>query len=176
MGIALASTYDQAGKHLQAFEVYYETLNQFLDPSSSADFAFEAKLRLGLSTAERLRAVAIGYKLSEMAHDHHMDGGEEKWLKWCTNTLKNDVFGVGLEPGAGGGEVSLGDTLKNREFREKLKKGLEMANWMPPMWRLTADLAKPFEALAKFYARDGRFDQAMPLYSKTKQISNAGFS
>lgn len=157
IGIALASAYDHTNKHLQAYEVYHETLSQFLDPSTPGDSA-TAKLRQGLNTAERLRAVAIAYKLSEMAHEQRIDKGEEQWLKWSVKTLRNDVLGMGLEPGVSETEVNLGNVMKSKELREELKKGLSLANWMPPMWRLTANVARPFEALGKLYAREGKFE------------------
>lgn len=87
-----------------------------------------------------------------------MDGGEEKWLHWCVKTLKEDVLGMGLEPGVHEGEVSVGNVLKSKDLREELRKGIELASWMPPMWRLTTDVAKPFEALAKYYSREGKYE------------------
>ncbi|PPQ89343.1 hypothetical protein CVT25_003180 [Psilocybe cyanescens] len=111
----------------------------------------------GLSSADKMRAVALAYKLGELAHAlGRPRAEEERWLVWSVEAILRTVLdtppvgavevvrtvGTGAEGGVGGAEA-----------RPNLKVLVEQLGL--PLWAMRHDLAAPFEALGTFYAEEG---------------------
>ncbi|KAF6764148.1 hypothetical protein DFP72DRAFT_415123 [Ephemerocybe angulata] len=159
IAIALAGAYDASGNTELAYEIYQEALSQLQDfttPGAESSDASSRSLRGDLSTAERVRAVAISAKLGELARKLHKPPmEEEKWLAYSVETVLRDIMGVE--------SVKNEVTAKDRDSDE-IAKDVTEAMKLPPLWALRHDLAAPFEALGSFYARNGNPKFAMPLY------------
>lgn len=143
IAVALAGVYDADGKPEQAYQIYEEAMSHL---STSSDDPTSANLRPDLTPAERVRAVAISFKLGELAKKlGKPESEEEKWLVYSVEAALRDVMGM---------EPVMGVVVK--KDNQEVAKGVVQAMKLPPMWALRHDLAIPFEGLGNFYARTGK--------------------
>ncbi|CAA7266844.1 unnamed protein product [Cyclocybe aegerita] len=160
IGIALASVLEEGQKKDEAYQAYEDTLRRlrfaYPDPSSSDHPDIDLEALEVLNAAERMRAVALAYKLGELAHALQKHEKEEKWLTFSVEaTLKNMLVTPPLS-GKVGNSQGPDDTTAHAKVQFQ-DLGL-------PPWAMVHDLAAPFEALGSFYARHGNINYAMPLY------------
>ncbi|OJA11845.1 hypothetical protein AZE42_04058 [Rhizopogon vesiculosus] len=103
-----------------------------------------------LSDEERLRRVALAYKLGQLASERDVDE-EEKWLIWAVEEVLR-LSGLGKK------KTDSDTNAKARSGSSALDE-LELPTWMSK-----ADLGAPLEALGALYAKKDRIEYAMPLY------------
>ncbi|KAJ3517933.1 hypothetical protein NLJ89_g181 [Agrocybe chaxingu] len=160
VGIVLASVLEEGQKKEEAYQIYDDTLQQlspsYRDPPSSNRPDIGLGASKVLNAAERMRAVALAYKLGELAHDLQKPEEEEKWL---TSAVEAIIKNVLVTPPLSG-EVGNGQGPVNATPQAKV----EVQDLGLPPWTMVHDLAAPFEALGSFYARHGNINYAMPLY------------
>jgi len=141
--IALAEVLESNDKpHLA-----YELMGDYLDklPSREADAATQ------WSGPERMRLVAIAFKLAEMANTYSMPETDERgWLFWSFNELVDALQQNNK------GHVPDGTS----SFHE-----LEL-----PSWVAKTDIAAILEALGGFLSRTGEDQIALSLYLQTLSI------
>lgn len=105
-----------------------------------------------LSNEERLRRVALAYKLGQLSSERDVDE-EEKWLIWAVEeVLRLSVLGM---------------THANSDMNTKTHENSEssaLEELELPSWMSKTDLGAPLEALGALYAKKGRIEYAMPLY------------
>ncbi|EAU88214.2 hypothetical protein CC1G_03886 [Coprinopsis cinerea okayama7 len=174
IAIALAGVYEEDGSLSKAYGVYKEALGSLqtvgVQSSSSASDSYTsvdsstskessttpdatAPLLPNLTPKERMRAVAISYKLAELAEKMHLSKDEEeKWLVYSVETILKDVMGKG----------NVVEELAVSDGKSETRVMMEELNL--PGWVMKHDLAAPFEALGTFYAGQGKVHYAMPLY------------
>jgi hypothetical protein len=95
-----------------------------------------------LNDEERLRRVALAYKLGQLASEQDVDE-EEKWLIWAVEEVLR-LSGLGKK------DVN-SDT--NAKTQSSALDELELPTWMSK-----ADLGAPLEALGALYAKKGRIE------------------
>ncbi|KAF8149961.1 hypothetical protein B0H34DRAFT_802091 [Crassisporium funariophilum] len=171
VAIVLAGVLEEDHKLEHAYRIYEEALwqlrtaNLAVPSSSSADATNTTPSRpdLGpetlkhLSGPEKMRSVALAYKLGELASTLHKPREEEeKWLVWAVQAIVTSV----LEPVAAV-EVVDGENHAVVLMAEELKL---------PRWVTKHDIAAPFEALGGFYAKVGNVNYALPLYLQAVTI------
>ncbi|KAH6918040.1 hypothetical protein BKA70DRAFT_1554198 [Coprinopsis sp. MPI-PUGE-AT-0042] len=180
IAIALAGIYESDGKLSDAYRVLIEALQHLqrgppspsgatkkqrvdMEPATTMEdivskVAF-GSLRSNLSQAERMRAVAISYKLSELAEELGVPKDEEeKWLVYTVETVLKHVM-----QRSGVAEVVVQE--KDPKTGQIVEESADVFEQLElPRWVLKHDLAAPFEALGAFYARSGNINYAMPLY------------
>lgn len=140
VGIALAAVYEADLKIEQAYQVYQQCLQQL-----QADSSATSRIRSSLSPAERMRAVAISFKLGELAELLKKPREEEeKWLTYSVETVLKDVMSVA--------EVVVNG--QDSAHTEEMKTMVETLKL--PKWASKHDLAAPFEALGSFYSDEGK--------------------
>ncbi|PPQ76323.1 hypothetical protein CVT24_008382 [Panaeolus cyanescens] len=190
VAVALASTLEEAKRPEEAYKIYQEALWQlrtaYLDvpatpeanpstppqvpsptePSPPPLLSTET-LKI-LSPAEKMRAVALSYKLGDLAHQLHKPTAEEEaWLSWSVQAVLSAMMSspalnlsstkMDIGPGAANQGVGANTEALVEEF------GL-------PLWAPMESLAAPFEALASFYSREDQPDYALPLYLQAISI------
>lgn len=160
IGIALAAIHEQGNELERAFQIYEDALWQLRSarlelppstPDKRPDLGIETfKV---LSSAEKMRSVALAYKLGEIAHKiHKPPEEEEKWLVWSVEAILRTVLDA---PPVAAAEVvhkvSSGPTSNQGPNITALVEQLGL-----PAWTIEHDIAAPFEALGAFYAKVGR--------------------
>ncbi|TFK18264.1 hypothetical protein FA15DRAFT_675406 [Coprinopsis marcescibilis] len=191
IAIALAGIYEADHKLDKAYSTYQAALSQLQrgpptslplassppssskshdKPSLDADSHPTYPLREGLSPLERMRAVAISYKLGELAAKMGKPKEEEeKWLVYSVETVLKDVMAHPIAA-----EVIVQGNPSDQSNANEKGKVVETVGILEdlrlPTWALKHDLAAPFEALGTFYSRTGRIDYAMPLYLQAVSI------
>lgn len=186
IAITLAEIYESEGKQLEAYHVLIDALQhlQQVSPLPKADAKMQridmeatpttgdvvsqttsASLKSSLSQQERMRAVALSHKLSELAEALKRPKDEqEEWLVYSVETILKHVMGR-----SGVSELVVRETDpragKTLEESAAIFEELEL-----PQWIVHHDLAAPFEALASFYSRGGKISYAMPLYLQAISI------
>ncbi|KAF8963306.1 hypothetical protein BDZ97DRAFT_1732228 [Flammula alnicola] len=171
IGIALAGVLEESRQLDRAYAVYEDTLwylrTAYLNlPLSSSttkkpDLGIET-LKI-LNSAEKMRAVALSYKLGQLAHDLNKPPvEEERWLVWAVEAILRAVMDV---PPMGSAEVVRVNGAAQGSNVKVLVEQLGL-----PEWSAGHDLAAPFEALASFYARVGNVTYALPLYLQAISI------
>jgi len=95
-----------------------------------------------LSDEERLRRVALAYKLGQLASERDVDE-EEKWLIWAVEEVMR-LSGLGKKNA---------DSDTNAKARSSALDELEL-----PIWMSKADLGAPLEALGALYAKKGKIE------------------
>jgi len=106
-----------------------------------------------LSPPERLRAVAIAYKLGEMAEHLKKPDDEEKYLTYAVNVVLKHIMEHRLVPAAIS-EMAAGKRVP--KSAEEGKEQIMEEQLGLPTWVEKQDLAAPFEALATFYTKENR--------------------
>ncbi|KAG2156753.1 uncharacterized protein EDB93DRAFT_1125407 [Suillus bovinus] len=99
-----------------------------------------------LRKEERLRRVALAYKLGQLASERNMDE-EEKWLIWAVEEVLK-LSGLGIT-----------NADSDTNTKASALEDLELPTWMSK-----TDLGAPLEALGTLYAKKGRIEYAIPLY------------
>ncbi|KAG2008291.1 hypothetical protein CC2G_013738 [Coprinopsis cinerea AmutBmut pab1-1] len=131
----------------------YTSVDSSISKDSSTTPDATAPLLPNLTPKERMRAVAISYKLAELAEKMHLSKDEEeKWLVYSVETILKDVMGKG----------NVVEELTVSDGKSETRLMMEELNL--PGWVMKHDLAAPFEALGTFYAGQGKVHYAMPLY------------
>lgn len=97
-----------------------------------------------LSNEERVRRVALAYKLGQLASERDLDE-EEKWLVWAVEEVLR-LSGLGM-------------TNAKSDSGSSALEDLELPSWMSK-----TDLGAPLEALGALYAKKGKIEYAVPLY------------
>ncbi|KAF9036213.1 hypothetical protein BJ165DRAFT_1533064 [Panaeolus papilionaceus] len=189
VAVALAGALELAKKPEEAYKVYQQALWQlrtaYLDvpatteanPSTLPQVPSPAKpapppllstetLKI-LSPAEKMRAVALSYKLGELAHQLGKPANEEEaWLSWSVQAVLSAVMGSPSSLSAK--NVSIGPAASEQGVGAK--KDALVEEFGLPIWAPMESLAAPFEALASFYSREDRPDYALPLYLQAISI------
>jgi len=134
-------------------QLAYELMAKYLDDLPSRD---------GLETGpesstskwsgpERMRLVAIAYKLGEMANTYsQLATEEERWLVWSVQELN-----ATLKKRNKTGQVEIPPTLRE----------LELPNWVTK-----TDVAAPIQALGEYFSRVGKTRTAAALYINTLEV------
>ncbi|KAG1745262.1 hypothetical protein EDB19DRAFT_1693509 [Suillus lakei] len=105
-----------------------------------------------LSNEERLRRVALAYKLGQLASERDVDE-EEKWLIWAVEEVLR-LSGLGVT----NANLDMNTKVRENSGSSALEE-LELPSWMSK-----TDLGAPLEALGALYAKKGKIEYAMPLY------------
>lgn len=144
IAITLAAVLEADGKHEQAYQVYQEALSQLQEGAGDS----ASRLRTGLSAPERMRGVALAYRLGELAEQLHKPAEEEeKWLVHSVETTLRDIMHASPKK-----DVSIErETPEGRVEASGIVEHLKL-----PMWATSHDLAAPFEALGSFYSKTGK--------------------
>jgi hypothetical protein len=99
-----------------------------------------------LSNEERLRRVALAYKLGQLASERDLDE-EEKWLLWAVEEVLR-LTGLGMTNAS-----SDTNTRMHENSGSSALDDLELPSWMSK-----TDLGAPLEALGALYAKKGRIE------------------
>lgn len=152
----------------KAREVLEDVWNKTASSSLSGDGApVDTWASYTPTDEERLRRVAIAYKLAELSSERIEE--EERWLVWAVEAVVK-LAGLGTHHKPTG----LQDTKESSQTQVILAE-LEL-----PPWMRKDDLAAPLAALGNLYAKKGNVEYAMPLYlqaislllpSNTKNVS-----
>lgn len=130
IAVALADALENSNKPVRAYEVYTQALQTLQ----------KDEIKNTLTGPERLRAVAISLKLSELAQDLKLPNMEvEKWLVWSVEELLRIV----KTPASGGTDED---------------EQLNLPMLPLPSWITKTDVGAPLEALGSFYAKAGRIE------------------
>jgi len=160
IGIALAAVYEQEYKLEEAYQIYEDALWQLRSsrlelPPSTAD----QRPGLGIETlkvlnsAEKMRSVALAYRLGELAHKiHKPPEEEEKWLVWSVEAILRTVLDT--PPVAAAEVVHRVGPGSARNQGPNITALVEQLGL--PIWTIEHDIAAPFEALGTFYAEVGK--------------------
>ncbi|KIM39870.1 hypothetical protein M413DRAFT_186178 [Hebeloma cylindrosporum] len=173
IGIALAAIYEQENKPERAYQIYEDALWQLRSarlnlppstPDKRPDLGIETfKV---LSSAEKMRSVALAYKLGEMAHKlQKAPEEEEKWLVWSVEAILRTVLDA---PPVAAAEVVQRVNPGTANQGPNITVLVEQLGL--PAWTIEHDLAAPFEALGSFYAKVGKARYALPLYLQAISI------
>ncbi|RDB30872.1 hypothetical protein Hypma_005891 [Hypsizygus marmoreus] len=143
IAVCLAGVLESNGKVDKAYDVYVEALSQLQ----------EVGTKELLSGPENLRAVAISYKLGELAALLQKPEEEEQHLVWAVEALLKSILPTrGPNTGEHHSQASDSDALA-------ITTELSL-----PDWATNTDIAAPFEALGTYYAHAGKLDYAISLY------------
>lgn len=155
IAVCLAGVLESNNKLEEAYAVYLESLTWLQDVGTKER----------LSGPEKLRAVAISYRLGELAAILQNPEDEERHLVWAVEAILKSVMDDQQNGGAGkptpaptaqlasSGQVGDSDT-------QSMITELEL-----PSWAAKTDIAAPFEALGAFYAQAGKLEYAGPFLS-----------
>ncbi|KAG6868538.1 hypothetical protein C0993_001426 [Termitomyces sp. T159_Od127] len=149
IAVLLASVLEADGNREKAYDIYLESLEQLQ----------QAGMKQELSGPETLRAIALSYKLGEMAAKLDRREDEERYLVWAVEAILKSIF-------------RLGDQSESSEEADHTNDALEAARSQPrdpdtrtmlselslPTWATKTDIASPLEALGTFYAEAGRVE------------------
>ncbi|KAG6837089.1 hypothetical protein H0H93_014981 [Arthromyces matolae] len=150
IAILLASVLESNGKTEDAFNTYLESLTQLQQVGTAND---------ALSGPEKLRAIAISYKLGEMANALQWREEEERHLVWAVEAVLKSVFRLGEQMEQADHAPEIVSSLPRDSDTRTMLSELSL-----PEWATKTDVAAPLEALGAFYAEAGRVEFAMPLY------------
>ena len=158
IGIALAAVYEQENKLEEAYRIYEDAFWQLhrarleLPPSSPDKRPDLGKETLKvLNSAEKMRSVALAYRLGELANKiHKPPEEEEKWLVWSVEAILRTTLDTPPDATA---EVvpRVGSGTASNQAPNALVEQLGL-----PIWTVEHDIAAPFEALGTFYAKVGK--------------------
>jgi hypothetical protein len=99
-----------------------------------------------LSNEERLRRVALAYKLGQLASERDLEE-EEKWLIWAVEEVLR-LSGLGM--------LNANSDTKTKAQENSGSSALEDLEL--PSWMSKTDLGAPLEALGALYAKKGRIE------------------
>ncbi|KAG6876858.1 hypothetical protein C0992_011531 [Termitomyces sp. T32_za158] len=154
IAVLLASVLEADGNHEKAYDIFLESLEQLQ----------QAGIEQELSGPEKLRAIAISYKLGEMAATLQRREDEERHLVWAVEAILKSVFRLGDQP-EGSKQADMNGVLETARSQPRDPDTRTMLSELSlPTWATKTDIASPLEALGAFYAEAGRVDFAMPLY------------
>lgn len=117
----------------------------------------------GMTSADKMRAVALSYKLSELAHTlQRPRAEEERWLVWSVEAILRTILDSPpvaavevvhtVEQGEGAGRLG---TMRGGEEAGRPGVRVLVEQLGLPIWTMRHDIAAPFEALGTFYAEEG---------------------
>lgn len=144
IAIALAGVLEDNNKPRESYELYARALD-------------ELRKTQGLSGKERLRAVAVAYKLGEMADTYQQPSvEEERWLVYAVEellrVLKDEHHASRLRIGA------VADVDNDKEHQ------LVVSDLELPKWVELTDVVAPLQALGAFYNRAGKQEYVICLF------------
>lgn len=162
IAIAYAGILEQENKLESAYNVYEDAFWELrttgvgikLPPSTidnRPDLGVESLK--SLSNAEKMRAIALSYKLGELAHELNKPEEEEKWLTWSVESIIRTVLHAPA-PSAVAVVRSKGPEELGRKSQPPRARVLVEQLGLPS-WTVRHDIAAPFEALATLYAKQG---------------------
>lgn len=140
--MCLAGVLESRGKLDAAYAVYQDALSRLQ----------EAGTKEPLSGPEKLRAVAISYKLGEIAAALDKPEEEEHHLVWAVEALLKSVMPIDQSHG----NISVLDH-KNIQHSDSETQTMILELALPD-WATKTDVAAPFEALGSFYAQYGKLE------------------
>ncbi|KAG5637353.1 hypothetical protein H0H81_004865 [Sphagnurus paluster] len=159
IAILLASVLEAAGKPEKAYAVYLDSLTRLQHAGTNS--------KDELTGPEKLRAVALSYKLGELAGDLRRPEEEERHLVWAVEAVLRSV----LQLGDHHQDVSQSESLSSAsELSSDVETRTMISELALPQWATKTDVAAPLEALGAFYANMGKLDYAMPLYLQAISI------
>lgn len=158
IGIALGGLLEDCKNLKHAYNIYEETLwllrTAYLNvPPSNFDSRPDLGVETlkGLTKGDRMRAVALSYKLAELAQNLGKPQEEEKWLVWGVEATLRTVLDAP--------PMAAVDVLTVRQGHWEIVEGPRSKVLVEqlglPSWTTQLDIAAPFEALGTFYAKSG---------------------
>ena len=164
IAIALADVLEADGKHGEAYDVYLDALTRI---QAAADSATKQNGLPGqdeeLSGPEKLRAIALAYKLGELAGALNRPEDEEKHLVWAIETILPAIMVPppdisDAERADQRADAQVMDDNPNTTVPSPREAEAIVVELALPEWATKTDLAAPFEALGTFYAQNGRLE------------------
>ncbi|KAF9458967.1 hypothetical protein BDZ94DRAFT_1172522 [Collybia nuda] len=152
IAVCLAGVLESNNKLEEAYAIYLESLTRLQDVGTKER----------LSGPEKLRAVAISYRLGELAATLEKPEDVERHLVWAVEAILKSIMHD--KPNGGdstpvpSAQLVSGSQVGDSDTQTMITE-LEL-----PTWATKTDIAAPFEALGTFYSQAGKFDYAMPLY------------
>ncbi|EKM58009.1 uncharacterized protein PHACADRAFT_88704 [Phanerochaete carnosa HHB-10118-sp] len=141
IAIALAGVLEDNNKPREAYDTYVDSLTKLRQAS-------------GLSSQERLRAVAVAHKLGEMAETYQQPAiEEEQWLVYAVEELLRILRDENIST-----QLAMPTHDADEEHKTVIAE-LEL-----PKWVEKTDVIAPLQALGAFYNRTGKQEYAVPLY------------
>lgn len=136
IAICLGEVLEGHDKKSEAYDVYVDALKQIQDAGIK-----------DMTGPEKMRAVALAYKLGELCEVlEKPKEEEEKWLTFAVETVLKNVLEVPPMTSTQGTPHEEGDNL------------VIISELGLPDWVSTVDVAAPFEALGTFYSRAGKLE------------------
>ncbi|KAF9484755.1 hypothetical protein BDN70DRAFT_871998 [Pholiota conissans] len=169
IGITLAGALEEHGQIEKAYAIYQDVLwylrTAYLGPNvahlKNADLGTET-IKV-LTSAEKMRAIALAYKLGGLAHELDKPAEEEeRWLVWSVEALLLTVLDATPT-----GKM---EAVNTRDAQNAPHVKVIIENLGLPDWCEGYNIAAPFEALASFYSRHGNATYALPLYLQAISI------
>lgn len=149
IAVLLASVLEADGNCEKAYDIYLESLEQLQ----------QAGMEQELSGPEKLRAIAISYKLGEMAAKLGRREDEERYLVWAVEAILKSVFRLGEQPEGSEQANPLSHALETTRSQPRDPDTRTMLSELSlPTWATKTDIASPLEALGAFYAEAGRVE------------------
>ncbi|KAG6918410.1 hypothetical protein DXG01_014815 [Tephrocybe rancida] len=146
IAVLLASVLEANGKSEKAYDIYSESL-ALLQRAEEEE----------LSGPEKLRAIAISYKLGEMAAEMDRVEDEERHLVWAVEAILKSVFRLGEQTDSNHVPEAVITSVPREPSTQTMLSELSL-----PAWVTKTDVAAPLEALGTFYAQAGRVEYSRP--------------
>lgn len=150
IALCLAGVLESNNQLEEAYAIYLESLTWLQDVGTKEK----------LSGPEKLRAVAISYRLGELAATLQNPADEERHLVWAVEAILKSVMDD-QQNGPGGAEkptptptaqLASGGQIGDSDTQTMITE-LDL-----PSWATKTDIAAPFEALGAFYAQAGKLE------------------
>jgi hypothetical protein len=136
IAICLGEVLEGDDKKSDAYDIYVDALKQLQDAGIPI-----------MSGPEKMRAVALAYKLGELGGSIEKPKEDtEKWLTFAVETVLKHVLEVSPSNSVAGTPHEEGDNM------------VIIAELGLPDWVSSVDIAAPFEALGTFYSRAGKLE------------------
>jgi hypothetical protein len=132
----------------KAYDIYLESLTRLQ----------EVGTKVRLSGPEKLRAVAISYRLGELAATLQKPEDEERHLVWAVEAILKSVMddqqngSLGKPTPTPTAQLASASQVGDSDTQAMITE-LEL-----PTWATKTDIASPFEALGTFYAQAGKVE------------------
>lgn len=173
IAICLAEALEQDHKDEGAYQIYADALNQFVRYDAEANARGAASKQDTSAAAatgrndpvsghEKLRAIAIAYKLGEEAGRLHKPKEvQEQWLTWAVEEI---LRSIPMKKVSSAAEFKFDDVdsgvksqAEHRQHNDDESRGTIIELGLP-VWARALDIAAPLEALGTYYARLGNLE------------------
>ncbi|KAG6865258.1 hypothetical protein C0991_004074 [Blastosporella zonata] len=158
IAVLFASVLEENGKPEKAYDTYLESLTKLQQAGAEGE----------LSGPEKLRAIAISYKLGEMAAEMQRSEEEERHLVWAVEAILKSIFRLGEQADHEPAPDHVPEIVSSLPRDPSTRRMISELSL--PEWATKTDVAAPLEALGAYYAQAGRVDFAMPLYLQAISI------